>query len=636
MRKISLVFGASALFACSPASALMLGDIEQLSALGQPYRARISFTRGLEEPLESRCINVIGKRPEGASEVTVLSSVRARVESPGDRSSIVLESNESVSEPILQLSVEVRCDPLGRVIKDYVLLLEPYARPALGGQLSLAPPPPPTAVAPLPPPAAPARPRQAAPGATREGTPASPPAARRKARASAVPDTGGAAGPQAAKRPRQRAAVRDILRLAPALESPASLTSPQGRGWGLRYTHELGKREGPPVTEAERARLRMEYAERMGDGANIRQLQALQTQNQALTERAATLGAERSASEARSAREAGKARVAWLMLVLLAAISLAIGLWLWRKRARNVPFGIATQDLFDTAPRRPAPEPVVVPTPPPVEPPALRPSQHAVYAPAVYAPAAAEAALALSADDFVKTVRLARPVLPEAPPPTPVLSIDFDLPLDRTPTKPLDLSLDYEPERNTPAVTEPAALFEAASIQKPAPAADRTAAVAAEERARAYREAYVAERYPEIAAGSIDLGNPGSVVDGARLMYQDDQDLPRAVGLLRLAWSVHPEFLALWLCLLEIYWLEDMRDAYVDLALRFHAKFSSAHPQWPMVAKLGRELDPDISTFSAEGLRAVPEGRANWLNAELDMTSSVLALEMRAQVLVPQ
>ena len=72
-----------------------------------------------------------------------------------------------------------------------------------------------------------------------------------------------------------------------------------------------------------------------------------------------------------------------------------------------------------------------------------------------------------------------------------------------------------------------------------------------------------------------------------------NQDTGRAIGLLQLAWSLHPRLVPLWLALLEIYWLEGMRDDYVDLALRFRSTFPT-HPQWPLVVKLGRELDPAV------------------------------------------
>lgn len=77
-----------------------------------------------------------------------------------------------------------------------------------------------------------------------------------------------------------------------------------------------------------------------------------------------------------------------------------------------------------------------------------------------------------------------------------------------------------------------------------------------------------------------------------------------------------------------------MAPEYADLAQRYHDTHDAATDQhWPMIAKLGREFEPDSELYKADGLPLVESLQPNWLNSELDMMGDLLALDLRAQVL---
>jgi hypothetical protein len=182
-----------------------------------------------------------------------------------------------------------------------------------------------------------------------------------------------------------------------------------------------------------------------------------------------------------------------------------------------------------------------------------------------------------------------------------------------------DISQDVPEARFAPVVTLPA------HIAEPLDPALRAAE---------YKKAYILGRFPEIAAGNIVLGNPASVIEGARIFYQDDHNPAKAVELLRIALAMHPERVRLWLALFEILALERLAPEFSDLAQRYHdAHDVRADGHWPRVAKLGRDLEPGNKLYRADGLPPVEGSNPNWLNSQLDMMADVLALELRTQVL---
>ena len=843
------------LLVSNPGFAFMLGDMEQISVLGQPFRARVGFQLAAGESIDPGCIKAIGTRPESSMDVPVLLNARARVESGAGRDYIFLESNESLAEPIVQLTLEVRCDKTGNVTRQYTLLSDPHESFLKAEQ------PPVQTVLPTPQPADP--PAQVAVVAPLANSPAVPsanspaasaasaPRIARQAVSGAQPGTVAHNTPIAAPatviapvRTRKPRVVRDILRLEPPGEDLEGRFGTAEGGCCFRLSYELGEREGAPITEEERDRLRMEYAERMGEGEILQKLLAMRDRVQVLKAQVNELSAQLSAEDARLQSDAQSAQFAWLVSGMAGAAALAAGAWLWWRRTRRERFDLDTSDLFDTGvlhsragyqadadagskaqatqrgyeeDREPdfqqsaaaaAEMPVRSSAYAATKAPALetglhyvsaRPAAEEAMAPLraqidangflsyVSAGPAADEAMAVPAGahidvgDFQSIVQMAQAPLgtatsttssvdygkvaeqrvaalevpknafaldpdplqlatplnaPDVEQPTAFdfdLSddgsnaasnessnessneannneVEFDLPLDgalanhqdATPAgqpfstsmnrqapasadhqsfataEHLDLTFDLEPdssalspegrrilENEQARLSEPEQrvsngnelftamvaggtddLFPAivsggttgkpvnpvTPVMAPPPVEDPDPELAAR-RMQTYRDEYIRERFPEIAAGSIELDKPATVVEGARIMYQEDQDVSRAVGLLELAWSAQPKYVQLWLCLFEIYWLEGMQSAFVDLARRFRDAFSEKHPEWPMIVKLGRELDPANSLFRGAGLPVVQDSTPNWLNAELDMVGHMLSRELRERVL---
>jgi hypothetical protein len=208
---------------------------------------------------------------------------------------------------------------------------------------------------------------------------------------------------------------------------------------------------------------------------------------------------------------------------------------------------------------------------------------------------------------LVDTVRLDSPLVADTKRQDPSARVDFDV------------SRDVPDTRFAPVVTLPA------HIAAPLDPALRAAE---------YKKAYILGRFPEIAAGNIVLRNPSSVIEGARIFYQDDHNPAKAVELLRIALAMHPEHERLWLALFEILSLEYMAPEFEDLAQRYHdTRDVRADNHWPRVAKLGRDLDPGNKLYRADGLRPVEGSNPNWLNSQLDMMADALAMELRSNVL---
>jgi len=739
--------------ASASAPALMIGEMEQLSGLGQPFRARVAFQLQPGESIDPGCIRAIGTRPDSAMEVPVLLNARARIETAGTQSFIVLESGELLAEPIIHLVLDVLCERTASVTRHFTLLSDPLEMFARNEAAAV---PPVAATAPSP--SAPGdtvRPlvietvtpvAKPAPGLANV-EPAVPKPAMRAAKPAPLPRPAAATPASPTQRAiKPKVPPQDVLRLEAPSDEAEDVFGSGENGCCFRLSYELAEREGVPVTEAERDRLRMEYAERMGEGEILQRLLSLREQINVLKGQVNDLNAQHIADDERRERDAQSEHFAWMASGILGLVALAAGAWLWWKRPRREPFAIEGLDLSDTAPP-PASADLSpesgnesdiqgikaenAPAPPPREP-ARDTSQSLPFpagtkdsyisggttetatAPRIPAEAAATAPTpaGIAYDGGIeKTMRLSKPPamavappeqiedrssarepegrdgitlpdpepLQEAMPAEPGVQADsafdfdlsddgfaephFDLRLDSTPSDPAELSLDPEtlnsgfplltsdlpgPDAAEPdpdfRLEEAPPIFPESKIT-PTPAtsgAARITTVPAEndidpalaaERSLAYRKAYIAERFPEIAAGSIELDKPATVVEGARIMYQEDQDVSRSVGLLELAWSMEPRYVDVWLCLFEIYWLEGMQASYVDLARRFQDAFSRKHPEWPMIAKLGRELDPANGLFRPDGLPAVQDSTPNWLNAQLDMMGHVLTRELRDQVL---
>ena len=163
----------------------------------------------------------------------------------------------------------------------------------------------------------------------------------------------------------------------------------------------------------------------------------------------------------------------------------------------------------------------------------------------------------------------------------------------------------------------------------------------------ALRRRYIEERFPEIRAGTISLDDPGSVIKGARLFYEDGA-MPRAVELLRFAIEDRPDQVRPWLALFEIYRLERLSGEYGELAGRFRDTHGGT-PQWAKVCSFGRELDPSnalyqepplksLETIGPRAARQLAAAHAdplveNWLEAPMDFENEVLATELRRSLM---
>ncbi len=149
---------------------------------------------------------------------------------------------------------------------------------------------------------------------------------------------------------------------------------------------------------------------------------------------------------------------------------------------------------------------------------------------------------------------------------------------------------------------------------------------------------YMEERYAEIANASISVNDADSIIDAARLYYEEGQ-VQKAIELLTYALEERPAQLRFWLALIEIYRLERMTPEFCILAAKFRDLHSGADV-WAKVQHIGRDLDPSNPLFAAAlGRLGLPDEREfdpmseNWLNAPMDLTSDVLMVELRSSLL---
>jgi hypothetical protein len=164
---------------------------------------------------------------------------------------------------------------------------------------------------------------------------------------------------------------------------------------------------------------------------------------------------------------------------------------------------------------------------------------------------------------------------------------------------------------------------------------------------QALRHRYIEERFPEIVAGTISLGDPDSLVKAARLFYEDGS-LPRAVELLQFAVDEKPAAMKPWLALFEIFRLETLSGEFAELARRFQEHHGRTD-NWRKVQYIGREIDPENPLYRDDAFRSLetisyPAAKKsaeitfdplaeNWLNAPMDFTTDALAADLRAGLL---
>jgi hypothetical protein len=152
---------------------------------------------------------------------------------------------------------------------------------------------------------------------------------------------------------------------------------------------------------------------------------------------------------------------------------------------------------------------------------------------------------------------------------------------------------------------------------------------------RVRRLQYMYERFPELMSRTVSIDDADSVINAARLYYEEGQ-ADRACELLTFGVEERPQEVRFWLAQFEIFRLENRVADFSELAAKFHVLFSYA-PSWPKVRHIGHELDPANPLFAAG--RDVLAGDAhfdpvveNWLNAPMDFTADALLSDLRREM----
>ncbi len=157
---------------------------------------------------------------------------------------------------------------------------------------------------------------------------------------------------------------------------------------------------------------------------------------------------------------------------------------------------------------------------------------------------------------------------------------------------------------------------------------------------RVRRLQYMHERYPELQSNTVSIDDADSVINAARLYYDeaDTSGHDKASELLTFAVEERPQEIRFWLAQFEIFRLENMVNEFTEFAGKFHVLFSHT-PAWPKVRHIGHELAPGNPLFAASGgpllageTRFDPIAE-NWLNAPMDFTSDALMSDLRMALL---
>ena len=161
---------------------------------------------------------------------------------------------------------------------------------------------------------------------------------------------------------------------------------------------------------------------------------------------------------------------------------------------------------------------------------------------------------------------------------------------------------------------------------------------------RVRRLQYMHERYPELKSNTVSIDDADSVINAARLYYDDyvgagkSTNRDKASELLTFAVEERPQEMRFWLAQFEIFRLENMVAEFTAMAGKFHVLFSHT-TAWPKVRHIGHELDPGNPLFAAGGSPLLAgETRfdpiaENWLNAPMDFTSDALMSDLRLAML---
>lgn len=673
---VAAVLGACALIA-APARALMLGDLDTRSHLGEGFHGRIAVQRTPGEELEAACIR-IRPVPDAANGGEPLRDPRATVERVGTRDFIVVRTHRSIHDPIVAFRVELGCS--NRLARDYLALIDPAPMTrvipeagTVGSTAVIAEAPATIAadatIAPASGGMATAQPRRArqthAPNiaAARDAPAAAPGAtaiapARSKARQTPPP-----------VRVARTTAPKPAAEIAAGVPAPHALADPPPQTTRFVLRVETGLPDtsvSARLSEADRDILRRTSALVMHGDDQVAAVLALQDRLRQLEARVGELqdaSTRAPAVPARAPVDASPTLVASPALVagtetttpaavpaapdlrslavgsVLALAALLAGSVYWRARRRRSP--AAQTPRIDADPIVAAQSPATGSIDNPVagaEPDGLRPPTNLdltiaqgttpltaidVPTPANVGPEALDLSIATGAFATIRTQ-------PD-PAPRPGASgwQGSAAPMELAP---IEFTLGAGP--SGPASAGDAASYAPVDFRDPSMVeGNENSASATTPAPRQVQERYFVERYGADALGAAPLGDPEALVRQARMHYQDDGDLFKSIDLLELAIAFNPSAERPWLALFAILSAERMHGAFDSLARRYREQCPD-HRHWLSIRHLGREIDrgnplygvQDVAGAAGPGADGLVE---EWLGVPLDFTSHLMLVELR-------
>lgn len=638
--------------------ALGLGEIDLRSYLGQPLDARIPVLASADEPLEDGCFKLVN----GAvtSDTGHATPAKLSFQQVGRNNILQIRSSSAVPEPAVRIQIEVSCGNLSKISREYTLLLDPpeYAAtrinlpakpisaapqanaispadviiqqtvvsnvPSVSGDTQFAPSPIDNATAPVIPNTAP----RAVPRRTpRPRTDAPAPLAKAPAR---ITPRAAAPVPRPAFKPSDD--VKPPVEKIPAPAPVASTSKPaSGDGFRLKLSSsEMNLALTKTVTETDRQRLRARQ---------------LLLENQSDDQTATILAMKNSIQQM-------EAQLAELRRQMAAKNGAPVG---------NV---VGMPDLTP-----PAVSTVAPPAPPQAAAPVVEPTKAvaAISIPAAK-PLPGKVATAESSAGFSLSNWTVPALAASAGALLLIFGVNYfrrrsnknaaynDLYADESnklkipaqqggqfdenklfedaqiDDEDLEEILPPEPPSTPSAIKPPLDLAVSATM-----VSDPRNSVIDVQTPDSFKLAYLRERFPEIAQGSLRLDKPDSLIQAARLYYQEDNNSAKAAELLEYAIGEYPHEVRPWLAVFEIYRLENRKADFANLAQRFKAKFEHGG-YWPKVQAIGRQLEVENPLYVAQEFdtdhdltdaASISAEAENWLNAPLDFTQDLLGNELR-------
>ncbi|MCB1957431.1 MAG: hypothetical protein KDG55_17260 [Rhodocyclaceae bacterium] len=118
---VAPLLAAASLAHCGSALAFGLGELEQLSAVGEPLRVQVELI-GADADLDPRCIRL---SPGISNDLPWVRDARLSIVRDLTRAHLVVSSHRPANHPVLMLGVSAGCD--GGLRREYALLLPPGA-----------------------------------------------------------------------------------------------------------------------------------------------------------------------------------------------------------------------------------------------------------------------------------------------------------------------------------------------------------------------------------------------------------------------------------------------------------------------------------------------------------------------------